>query len=71
MKPNQKIPRIRQEIFEPLFATKQRGTGLGLSICQTIIQNHDGKIMVKNNSTTFTVQLPKVKEEFEKLIIKE
>jgi signal transduction histidine kinase len=58
-------------IFEPLFTTKQRGTGLGLSSCQTIIQNHGGKIMVKNNPTTFTVQLPKVKEELEKLVIKE
>jgi len=25
--------------------------------------------MVKNNPTTFTVQLPKVKQEFEKLVI--
>ncbi|WP_101476773.1 porin PorA family protein [Candidatus Nitrosotalea bavarica] len=57
------------KIFEPLFTTKQRGTGLGLSSCQTIIENHGGKIMVKNNPTTFTVQLPKVKQEFEKLVI--
>lgn len=57
------------KIFEPLFTTKQKGTGLGLSSCQTIIRNHDGKIMVKNNPTTFIIQLPKAKEEFEKLVI--
>ncbi|MFZ0184463.1 MAG: porin PorA family protein [Nitrosotalea sp.] len=58
------------KIFEPLFTTKQMGTGLGLSSCKTVIENHGGKIIVKNNPTTFIIQLPKVKEEFEKLVIK-
>src|SRR5579872_69506 len=50
------------KIFEPLFTTKQRGTGLGLASCRTIIKNHGGEIWVKNNPTTFTIQLPKTKE---------
>jgi len=47
------------KIFEPLFTTKQKGTGLGLSSCKSIIQQHGGTIHVKNNPTTFTIQLPK------------
>jgi signal transduction histidine kinase len=46
-------------IFEPLYTSKQTGTGLGLSSCKNIIEQHDGKITVKNNPTTFTISLPK------------
>jgi len=46
-------------IFEPLYTTKQIGTGLGLVSCKNIIEQHDGKITVKNNPTTFTITLPK------------
>lgn len=50
------------KIFEPLFTTKPRGTGLGLASCRMIIKSHRGKIWVKNNPTTFIIQLPKTKE---------
>lgn len=46
-------------IFEPLYTTKQTGTGLGLVSCKNIIEQHNGKITVKNNPTTFTITLPK------------
>lgn len=46
-------------IFEPLYTTKQVGTGLGLVSCKNIIEQHGGKITVKNNPTTFTMTLPK------------
>jgi signal transduction histidine kinase len=46
-------------IFEPLYTTKQVGTGLGLVSCKNIIEQHGGKITVKNNPTTFTITLPK------------
>lgn len=54
------IPQQNMEkIFEPLFTTKNDGTGLGLSSCQTIMENHGGKITVHNNPTTFTLHIPK------------
>lgn len=48
-----------EKVFESLFTTKQKGTGLGLASCKNIIENHKGKISVKNNPTTFTIILPK------------
>lgn len=46
------------EIFEPLFTTKQEGTGLGLASCKSIIEQHGGTISVQNNPTIFTINLP-------------
>lgn len=52
-----------EKIFDPLFTTKQEGTGLGLFSCKMIVENHNGKIMVSNNPTTFTITLPKFHEK--------
>ncbi len=50
---------IMNQIFDPLFTTKQLGTGLGLSICKNIVEQHGGNISLKNDPTTFMVRLPK------------
>ncbi|MBT8173622.1 MAG: MCP four helix bundle domain-containing protein [Nitrosopumilus sp.] len=59
------------KIFEPLFTTKQTGTGLGLSSCKSIIDAHEGKISVRNNPTTFSIQFPKKPKNYQIPIKKE
>lgn len=61
--PQEVIPRI----FDPFFTTKgdRRGTGLGLSVAYGIVENHHGKITVKNNpggGAVFIVELPLTQE---------
>jgi len=45
-------------IFDPSFTSKPNGTGLGLAICKNVIAQHNGKIELQNNPTTFTILLP-------------
>jgi len=50
---------IIQEIFDPLFTTKQSGTGLGLPTCKSIVEQHSGTINVKNKPSIFIIIIPK------------
>lgn len=65
---------IQNKIMQPFFTTKElgKGTGLGLSISKGIIQAHQGKLYVDNNSpnTKFTIRLPKVQNKTDDLIFK-
>jgi signal transduction histidine kinase len=50
-------------VFKPMFTTKARGMGMGLSICQSIIENHDGRIWVSpgaNGGSIFQFELPAI-----------
>ena len=48
------------KIFYPFFTTKEKGTGLGLAIAHRIIEEHNGRLIVKSRpgiKTTFEIIL--------------
>ena len=49
-------------IFDPLFTTKQHGTGLGLSSVKSIINAHDGTVSATSPPVIFTIRLPKTSD---------
>ena len=49
---------VLEDIFEPLFTTKQQGTGLGLASCKKIVEQHNGQITATNYPVTFTIIVP-------------
>ena len=52
---------VKTRLFEPYFSTRKSGTGLGLAITHTIIAEHNGTILVRDNvpsGSIFTVELP-------------
>jgi len=49
-----------KRIFDPYFSTKQTGSGLGLAVVHSIVDKHDGHILVDSRpgvGTTFTIYL--------------
>lgn len=61
-------PDLQERIFEPFFTMKEagKGTGVGLSIVYGIIQEHQGQITCKSETSkgaTFTIELPVFKDE--------
>jgi len=51
----------KSRLFEPYFSTKKTGTGLGLTIVNTIVNDHNGYIRVRDNKpqgTVFEIEFP-------------
>ncbi len=40
---------IKEKIFEPFFSTKESGTGLGLASVYSVMDIHDGRVMVEQS----------------------
>ena len=50
-----------EKIFSPYYTSKPQGLGMGLSISRSIINRHQGRLWVENNSeggATFYFTLP-------------
>jgi len=43
-------PAAIPHIFEPFYSTKAEGMGMGLNICRSVIESHQGRLYVVNNS---------------------
>jgi len=53
----------REKIFEPFFSTKENGTGFGLALAQQTMEEHNGRLTIKEDSgagsgAVFLVDLP-------------
>jgi C4-dicarboxylate-specific signal transduction histidine kinase len=56
-------PHVLDKIFDPFFTTKDvgEGMGLGLAICYRIVQEYDGRIVVRSEPgkfCEFTLEFP-------------
>jgi nitrogen fixation/metabolism regulation signal transduction histidine kinase len=54
-------PELMARVFDPYVTTKERGTGLGLAIVKKIVDEHQGRIRIKNRQPTgaeVIIQLP-------------
>jgi signal transduction histidine kinase len=55
-------PELKTRVMEPFFTTKEvgKGTGLGLSLSRTIVEEHRGKLELREEDgcTCFSFRLP-------------
>ncbi len=45
------LPKNNEQIFDPYITTKEKGTGLGLAIVKKILQEHNGNMTLKENTS--------------------
>lgn len=53
---------LSEAIFKPFFTTKKSGTGIGLPMCRSIVESHNGTLILaqcsQNAGATFETALP-------------
>ncbi|MDQ6955368.1 MAG: ATP-binding protein [Mariprofundaceae bacterium] len=62
----QAIPKaLRSHLFEPYVSGKARGSGLGLAVVQRVVQEHGGRVSLKEGAgdTVFMIHLPIEREK--------
>ena len=54
-------PELLSKVGQPFFTTKEKGTGLGLMVCHSIIESHQGTMVIdsiRGKGTTVSIKLP-------------
>jgi signal transduction histidine kinase len=50
-----------EQVFQPLYTTKEKGLGMGLAYVQQVVRDHRGaisRVSEPGRGTTFTIVLP-------------
>jgi two-component system sensor kinase FixL len=61
-------PELRDQIFEAWFTSKSESLGLGLAVAQSIVEDHNGVLELRNRDdglTWFVIGLPVEKDDYE------